>query len=113
MKLCSGASCSRAIPENQRRCLECQAELTAMDGITLAPSCRVGRRHPEHSNEYDKSNKRSIHNQQAVARPPTPVYVQARGLSCKRCGTGPAQKLDHIVPATDRHCASQSERKIP
>ena len=87
MRLCTGAGCGRAVPNDVRFCDECQAErnkTTGTDGISV------------HSTAYDAQldKQRTSGRWQAVRS-----KALIRCPMCARCNIHLSEIADHIVPA--------------
>lgn len=84
MRICSGAGCLRAVPEDVRFCYECKPHAHVADGIR------------EHSMGYTQvldAIKKSTRWQKLRA------LVARSQPMCQRCGKHLTQIVDHIIPA--------------
>jgi 5-methylcytosine-specific restriction endonuclease McrA len=100
MKLCGGG-CRRAIPDDAKRCDECNAErnVTASTSDTRT-----------HSNSYDEQ----LDAQRKSARwQRTRTRVLKRDPFCRRCAAAIAEICDHIVPAREAIAHAQVSGRFP
>jgi 5-methylcytosine-specific restriction endonuclease McrA len=92
----------RAIPDDAKRCDECNAERNVT--ATLNGAART------HSNSYDEqldTQRKSARWQRTRAR------VLKRDPFCKRCETAIADICDHIVPAREAIAQAQVSGRFP
>lgn len=87
MRLCSGAGCGRAVPEDTRYCYECKPITTA-----VADDTRVHRDGGLYNAELDRLNQgKRWHTVRRTVLHKHPM--------CHRCEAAMSEIADHIVPA--------------
>jgi hypothetical protein len=85
-RLCSGAGCGRAIPEDERYCAECQPAVAVSDGI------KQHRDGGLYNAELDKQNQsKRWHTVRGIVLRKQPM--------CNKCQLAISEICDHIVPA--------------
>jgi 5-methylcytosine-specific restriction endonuclease McrA len=91
MRLCSGAGCGRAIPEDARYCDACRSEraLKSQDGIRSNVAVRYDGAYDEKLDRLRKGTRW----QKTRAR------VAKRDPMCKRCDVRITRIVDHKIPA--------------
>lgn len=100
MRICSGAGCGRAVPDNTRFCAECKPAKTD-DGIrshTPATTDREQYAHLYAGNRFQDGIR--------------PRILQHDPI-CKRCGIEPSCIVDHIVPAGEAIRQAQASGRYP
>ena len=90
MRLCSGAGCGRAVPDDTRYCAECESERGASGAD--AGKQHVGAGNGTYDAQIDRLNQgQRWHRIRKTALQRCPL--------CKRCGLRASDIVDHIVPA--------------
>src|SRR6266849_4784496 len=101
MRVCSGAGCLRAVPDDARFCGECRTER----GVAVKTDSIK-----DHSTAYDAvlDGLRKGTRWQSIRR-----TVMQRDPICKRCGLAPSEICDHIVPAAIAIMQAQESKRYP
>jgi hypothetical protein len=90
MRLCSGAGCGRAVPDDARFCAECDTERRTLSGD--AGKQHVGAGNGTYDALIDRLNQgQRWHRVRKTALQRSPL--------CKRCELRVSEIVDHIVPA--------------
>lgn len=98
MRICSGAGCLRAVPDDVRFCEECKPSHTD-DGIK-SHTCA------------DRERYQSLYAGNRFQDGIRPRILQ-RDPICKRCGIAPSVIADHIVPAGEAIRQAQESGRYP
>lgn len=99
MRLCSGAGCARAIPEDAKFCDECKAER----GV---PCDTVKQHTTGYTAELDKLRKSPLW--QRIR-----IVIVRRDPMCVRCGVAVTEIVDHIVPAAVAVMQARASGRYP
>jgi 5-methylcytosine-specific restriction endonuclease McrA len=100
VRICSGAGCLRAVPDDVRLCDECKPKPVESDGI------RSNERAGVYNEELDKLRKGT--RWQKVR-----LVVIKRDPFCKRCDQAVSEIVDHIVPADIAIRQARESRRWP
>jgi len=100
MRLCSGAGCGRAVPDNVRFCDECKPG-SANHGIKCHTPANTDREKYAHLYAGNRF--------QDGIRP----KILQRDPMCKRCGYSPSVIVDHVVPAGEAIRQAQESGRYP
>lgn len=100
MRICSGAGCLRAVPDNVRFCEECKPSRAAIEIKSHTPATTDRERYADlyAGNRFQDRIR--------------PRILQHDPL-CKRCGIEPSVIVDHIVPAGEAIRQAQESARYP
>lgn len=101
MRICSGAGCLRAVPDEVRFCEECKPA-TGSNGNGNGKS---------HSNA-DRDTYAHLYAGRRWRDGVQPIALR-RDPFCKRCETELSQLIDHIVPAAEAIRQAKASRRYP
>jgi len=100
MRICSGAGCLRAVPDNVRFCEECKPSRAADEIKSHTPGTT------------DRDQYADLYAGNRFQDGIRPKILQRDPL-CKRCGIAPSVIADHIVPAGEAIRQARESGRYP
>jgi len=100
MRICSGAGCLRAVPDNVRYCEECKPSRAADEIRSHAPATT------------DRTRYQFLYAGNRFQDGIRPKILQ-RDPICKRCECAPSVIVEHIVPAGEAIRQAQESGRYP